>query len=103
MKTMKSYQITVGLGNSSENTLITRSALLRTRSLELFGGFTVLHGDGGWRDPSGITVTEPVCIITVVSMSRAKVTEFAAFACRLYAQDCVLLVLPGGDCKFVKA
>lgn len=52
---------------------------IKRRAAEHFGGFTVLEGQGGWLNPNGVRVDEPVDILTTV-VGEENDTSAEAFA-----------------------
>lgn len=51
------------LGNDGRE-LGAQHATVTRRLLAFFGGYTVTHGWGGWRSPTGAEFSEEVCVYT---------------------------------------
>lgn len=73
-----------------------------------FGGFTKLHGVGGWVDPDDSNPTTAIkrelVVVYHIAMERAAVPKLrstAAWIGRLARQKCVMIVTPGGDVEMV--
>lgn len=75
------------------------------RSVALhFGGYTVTQGVGGWVDPRGALVEEPVAIYDIAVADHKDVTQddidivnFAMGAARELKQEAVYVRLFGGE------
>jgi hypothetical protein len=65
-----------------------------------FGGYTVTQGDGGWMDPAGVLITEPVSILTVAcenTIAAMDILDTIADNVGHWArQDCIYIVYPNG-------
>ena len=80
-------------------------AALRLTLIDAFGGFTVMTGDGGWRDDSGRVYLDPVAVYSVaMSETGENETRLESIA-RLYGhlagQQCVLVAHASGAVAFV--
>lgn len=71
----------------------------------VFGGFTLTEGKGGWRDPKGNTVTEPVNVYDVAMADNAEAIshlfEIARKVKNVMEQQAVYVRLPNGLVQFV--
>ena len=75
------------------------------RIARIAGGFTVSHGNGGWIDPQGLLILEPVWIVEtsidhqgfqkVVAKKIHDLRQVAVKVCNDLNQDCVFLSFDG--------
>ena len=73
---------------------------------KLFGGYTVVKGEGGWFNEAGDLVEEPVYLVTSytdkhIALYGRAVGELASMIARALAQECVAVVFDN-DMVFYK-
>lgn len=85
--------------------VLLHEAMIREIACHLFGGCTLIHGDGAWQGANQV-YTEPSLIIEFTGMhdpaTVARVKQLAVYVCSLLAQEAVLIYsLPVHDSEFV--
>ena len=67
---------------------------------DISGGFTATQATGGWIDPSGLLIVEPVTVFDMIDSAPTELTltsyrKLARLIARDLAQDCVYLSIDG--------
>lgn len=98
---------TIGIGEDRDGQAIVGDAAdrmidhARLMFASIYGGFTMVRGEGGWIDPSGRTVTEP-CIVFTVHTDAAQDYRATARELRLiFRQDTVMLTVQSADVQSI--
>lgn len=94
-----SFTLSITVGTTTNGVPLEGPALFVARDavtvdlVETFGGVTLTHGFGSWKDPRGVVVSEPVDIWTIhTSADGIPWREHVWLVCRLYKQESVALV-----------
>jgi hypothetical protein len=88
------YRFYVGLGASDQAGLREHNLFLAKRvASQLFGGYTLTVGEGGWRGPDGLK-EEPSAVFEVIGKQprRTEATAFRDFLLAQFQQKAVLVV-----------
>jgi hypothetical protein len=78
--------------------------MLEEKLIDVFGGYTVTVGHGGYRMADGSIKQEPVRVYDVAcgEWDNSETLEpMAKWLCKAANQECVYLRLPSGQIKFV--
>jgi hypothetical protein len=95
--------ISIGVGSDKDGQPVLgvsdKLELVVSRVNDEFGGCSVIHGDGSWKDERGKVVSEPCVIIVIIvpglvtdntaAVDTAK--KVALFATTIFDQSCVLV------------
>ena len=98
---------TLPLKGNDGHSLESEHARIRDILCDVFGGYTALPCQGGWRDSNGTLLHEANWLYNVAIPdefeSRATFRGIACYAGALAKQEAMLVTFPGGDCEIVES
>lgn len=103
---MKEQRIVLPRADNRGNPLDRLRASLEEHLTDIYGGYTILPANGGWRSPSGLVHREPVWIFDVAAPDTAAVRdhlrEIASWLANDANQEAIYVRHANGDVEFIE-